>query len=74
MQINNSYKKMEEFKAKIIVLEESVSIMEDLKQTLKSDEKIKAELTAERERLNSTIRNLTLQLETSNQKLSAMQA
>ena len=74
MQINNSYKKMEEFKAKIIVLEESVSIMEDLKQTLKSDEKIKAELTSERERLNSTIRNLTLQLETSNQKLSAMQA
>lgn len=74
MQINNAYKKMEEFKAKIIVLEESVSIMEDLKQTLKSDEKIKAELTAERERLNSTIRNLTLQLETSNQKLSAMQA
>lgn len=48
------------------MLEENVSIVEQLKNTLRQDQQFKNDMISERDRLNQTIRSLTLQLETSN--------
>ena len=47
---------------KISLLEENVSIMGALEETMNRDQAIKAELIEDRERQNEKIRGLTLQL------------
>ena len=73
-QLNSSVHQIEQFKMKSSLLEENVSIMGALEETMNRDQAIKAELIEDRERQNEKIRGLTLQLQTSSSKMSALEA
>ena len=48
--------------------------MGEVEKRLQSEEIFKRELIEERERLNTSVRSLTLQLETANKKLGTLEA
>lgn len=72
-QLGQNNNKIEEFKRKIQLLEENLTLMEDIEKKLHQEEQIIRELLADRERMNNSLREMTIKVETYQQKATAAQ-
>ena len=66
-------RKTEEFKNKILLLEDNLRIMDEIEIKLKREEECKQQLLRQNEDLNGTIQTLAMKAETASVKIATLE-